>query len=131
MSSKTMLCDKNLINDINPFWSNPPGTWSDPYAYAKAGGNDSLSVEDTIEKSPICNWGVTAGDNTVSLCDPPFKFPKKKSCPMSRPLVPTQNFEDGLWSLDKEVKKMSMSLRPCTIILIVLVIIALIRFSRR
>ena len=131
MSSKTMLCDMNLINDINPFWANPPGAWSDPYPFAKAGGDDFLSVQDTIEKSPICDWGVSAGNNTVTLCEPPFNFPKKKSCPMSRPLEPMQLFEDGLWSLDKEFKKKSMPWKPFVILLILLVVGLLIRFSER
>ena len=126
-----MLCDMNLINDINPFWANPPGAWSDPYPFAKAGGDDFLSVQDTIEKSPICDWGVSAGNNTVTLCEPPFNFPKKKSCPMSRPLEPMQLFEDGLWSLDKEFKKKSMPWKPFVILLILLVVGLLIRFSER
>ena len=131
MSSKTMLSDKNLMNDINPFWANPPGTWSDPYPFAKADGDDFLSVQETIEKSPICDWGVTAGNNTVALCEPPFNFPKKVSCPMSRPLVPMQLFEDGLWSLDKEDKKKPMQWSPWVMILMLLVVGLLIRFSKR
>lgn len=116
---------------MNPFLDNMPGTWSDPYPFAKAGGEDFLSVQDTIEKSPICDWGVSAGNNTVALCEPPFNFPKKESCPMSRPLVPMQLFEDGLWSLDKEHKKKSMQLSPLVILLLLLLVGLLIRFSKR
>ena len=133
MSSKSMLCDRNLINDINPFWANPPGTWSDPYPYATPGPLEEPKPHKD-EPSPICGWGVTAGDNTVSVCKPPYNFPPKKSCPMSRPLVPMQLFENGLWSLDKEHPKHKDGwdhVPMCFVVLLLVVMLVLMHTAKR
>jgi hypothetical protein len=96
--SEYMLDDYNQINDINPFVVKDfslPGTWSDPYKFApqsKSEGLDSVAQWDVPYKSPACSM-VALGDKTVSFCNP-----GEPNCPMSRPLVPEQLYDPGMWN---------------------------------
>ena len=88
------------LNDrlkANPYWNNPPGAWSAPYKYAKPAPppKNNNSFPGDMEPSPICSWATTWGDNTVSVCNPPYKFAPKMSCPMSRPLEPQRRIDPG------------------------------------
>ena len=111
-----------VIDKINPFVFGKfsmPGTWSDPYPHAKQCNPPPEPVvyrkplpppvntgdQQIVEDSPICSWGATWGDNTVSLCNPPFNFPPKVSCPMSRKLVPERNIDPGMWVYNREEAK--------------------------
>lgn len=108
-----------VIDKINPFaWGKMslPGTWSDPYAHAKYPRPITEPVahlpsqlpqvltgdQQIVEESPICSWGATYGDNTVALCNPPFNFPPKKSCPMARPIYPERNIDPGMWVYNRK-----------------------------
>jgi hypothetical protein len=112
---------------MNPFLNNMPGTWSQPYNNAKPAPppqNGKSALSDP-EPSPICDWATTWGDNTVSLCKPPYTFAPKLSCPMSRLLVPERNIDPGMWyynRLDKEKD----SKKPSQFMTIILILIAII-----
>lgn len=109
--SKFMLNDSNAINDWNPFVVgdfNLPGTWSSPYKYSRTLDLPSKLDKDHIpEPSPICEFGVTSALGSFlrggTFCDPPYKKSPKVSCPMTRPLVPEQNYEPGMWTYQGEM----------------------------
>jgi|DEB0MinimDraft_6_1074348.scaffolds.fasta_scaffold00272_24 hypothetical protein len=98
--SEYMLDDYNQINDINPFVVKDfslPGTWSDPNCFAVYSNKeklDSVAQWDTPYESPGCSM-VALGDKTVSFCNKPQET---VSCPMSRPLVPEQLYDPGMWN---------------------------------
>jgi hypothetical protein len=139
--SKFMLNDSNAINDWNPFVVGDfelPGTWSDPYKYSRTLDLPSPADKDHIpEPSPICEFGVTSALGSFlrggTFCDPPYKKPSKVSCPMSRPLVPEQNTEPGMWvSLSTDSKLLSPNAgRISFTVILVFIIIALLVFRSR
>ena len=107
------LNDQLQIDQVNPLVPsrvNPiqvsefsmPGTWSETLPYAKyKKPTENLSappcaVESSCntKDSPICSYGITAGDNTIAMCRP-----TEPNCPMSRRLVPERNIIQGRWSL--------------------------------
>ena len=54
--------------------------------------------QDLLEReSIICETSVTAGDNTVSMCKPPYDFPPVLKCPLNRTLLPMQLRNPGNW----------------------------------
>ena len=135
--SEYMLDDYNQINDINPFVVKDfslPGTWSDPYKFAphketdqsKSEGLDSVAQWDTDYKSPSCSM-VALGDKTVSFCNP-----GEPNCPMSRPLVPEQLFDHGMWTYypKKQVKK-EHDINWLFIVAVALLALTLLLFVRR
>lgn len=140
--SKFMLSDSNAINDFNPFVMGDfslPGTWSDPYDYSRTLGLPSPSDKDHIpEPSPICEFGVTSAIGSFlrggSFCDTPYKKPPTVSCPMSRPLVPQQNTDPGMWvsslSTDDSFFGPNSS-RVSFIVILVFAIIALLALRSR
>ena len=132
--------DKNPQVDncikMNPFLDNMPGTWSSPYKADKpmAPPKDADKGLDDPEPSPICDWATTWGDNTVAVCNPPYKFAPKVSCPMSRPLEPQRNIDPGMWyynRLDKENNEKSEIKLFTNISLVLLAIIVLLNFLPR
>ena len=95
---------KNDCLKENPYWKDPPGAWSASYPYGKPAAppkNADKGLDDP-EPSPICEWATTWGDNTVSVCNPPYEFAPKVSCPMSRPLEPQRRIDPGMWVYNKE-----------------------------
>lgn len=90
--SNHMLSDSNTINDFNPFVMgdfNPPGAISNPHSFKHTKKVvDKHSLFDRHEESPICDFGITAGDNTIAICRP-----AKPNCPMNRLLLPERNFD--------------------------------------
>lgn len=100
-----------IFDKINPYVFGKfsmPGTWSDPYAYAKAPAakpNSDVSspppcaVEASCDtsKSPICDVAIAAGDGTVGMCRP-----TEPNCPMSRPWVPERNIDPGMWHYQQQ-----------------------------
>ena len=80
--SASMLNDTLHINNINPFWSEPPGSWTQPYNYTP-------TVKNVIEREPE--------DLTVGGGDPRGVEYK---CKLNRPLYPRRNIDGGLWTLE-------------------------------
>ena len=126
-----MLDDYNQINDINPFVIKDfslPGTWSDPYKFAPH--KEVVEEEaqwDVPYKSPSCSM-VALGDKTVSFCNP-----GEPNCPMSRPLVPEQLFDPGMWNYypKKKVVKKEEGINWVLIALVVFFALILLSFLRR
>ena len=130
--SEYMLDDYNQINDINPFVVKDfslPGTWSDPYEFAPH--KEVIEEEaqwDTPYKSPACSM-VALGDKTVSFCNP-----GEPNCPMSRPLVPEQLFDPGMWNYypkKKKDEKKDWDMNWVMISLVVFFVLILLSFLRR
>ena len=93
--------DSIIINDINPFVigtdaMNLPGAWSDAQSFSYYDESDKESEPMSVEKSmsSICEVARTAGNDTITLCDP--KPPP--NCPMSRMLIPGRTIEPGMWN---------------------------------
>ncbi len=85
-----MLSDSDLIDQVNPFLNNMPGTWSDPYypaPYMRMEDQD----EDKEDVSPACEIAMTAGDRQIDWCKP-----GTPNCPMSRELEPTQRADPDI-----------------------------------
>lgn len=94
--SKYMIDNMLHLNNINPF-ANPdvvmPGSWNQPYEYSIT---KEPSVSNTIHKettSPLCDYGITAGDKTISVCYPPTP-----NCPMQRFQEPRRLYDPGMWA---------------------------------
>lgn len=101
--SRHMLSDTNTINDFNPYVM---ADFSLPGASRKPQEFDTfpLPVHEKKfpddEKSPMCEYGITAGDRTTDMCRP-----TKPNCPLSRPLLPGRNIDRGFTMLFKNVEK--------------------------
>jgi len=76
-----------------------PGARSAPFDFGnftgdlgEEGGPPPCAIEPSCDtaQSPICRYGISAGDNTIAMCDP-----TKPNCPMSRRLVPERNIDFG------------------------------------
>jgi hypothetical protein len=124
-SSDAISCRK-----VNPFLNNMPGAWSAPYRYAKPTPTPAPPPTPLNEESPICKWGATWGDNTVSVCKPPFKFDPVLSCPMSRPLVPERRIDPGMWFYNNIGRKYKENKQGffLNVIVILLIIILILQF---
>ena len=93
--------DALQINDINPFVvgtdaMNLPGAWSDAQQFSYYDEDtDKESIPVSVEKnmSSICDVARTAGNNTISMCEP-----STKNCPMSRGLIPGRTIDPGMWN---------------------------------
>jgi hypothetical protein len=122
--------DIEPLQKINPYLDNMPGTWSAPYKNEKP----SMNAKDTSKKwnddnkepSPICEWSSTWGDNTVSVCNPPFDFAPKFVCPMSRPLEPQRNIDPDLWFVNKEKYKYKYSSNKYLYLKVFLILLTII-----
>tara|TARA_R110002072_G_scaffold157128_3_gene307626 strand:+ start:5701 stop:6072 length:372 start_codon:yes stop_codon:yes gene_type:complete len=116
-----------MNREINRFWDNPPGTKNAAYPFDLPIKKNAEEV--IVEEDPaICGWGVTAGDNTVTLCKPPYKFPKEYRCPLNRPLEPTRLVDPDLWVYKMVENKNSASLTGFSTVQISLIIIILFMF---
>jgi len=129
MNSMSMLNDENALNNINPFVTGGPGGWRKPYGFAPGvpdkdqvmcnsygcslpDSQNNLEEQRYFEKdvghspwepvdtsSPLCEWGITAKSNG-NIDAPSCRSPKNpESCPLSRPLEPTQEFIPDLYTL--------------------------------
>ena len=89
-----MLDDDNSRNVINPFVIkdiNLPGTWSKPYPIDVNTNIKDMPIMDDNSRPAICDVAMTAGDNTISVCDP-----KPPNCPMQRMLEPRRFYDCDL-----------------------------------
>ena len=82
-----LIDDANLIDQVNPFLPEMPGTWSKPYGFSDASGTDKDEPAqwELSDESPACADSLTGSDNQMQWCDP-----GKPNCPMRRALEPTQ-----------------------------------------
>ena len=142
MNRPSEFADSALIDNINPLvWVkefNLPGTWSDPYPYAEYVPEQTqvnsvpCAVEPSCDtaKSPICDFGVSAGDGTIGMC-----MPTPPNCPMSRRLVPMRNIDPGMWVYNKEDRKSktksSSDNLSGILILVILIILIMYRSSAK
>jgi hypothetical protein len=126
---KSPGCLNNRLK-ANPFINNMPGTWSAPYSYSKPSPPPQNGNLYDTEPSPICNWATTWGDNTVSLCRPPYKYPQEVSCPMSRPLEPQRRIDPGMWNYYNRAKQFARVNKNgiINIIVILLIIVLVLQF---
>jgi len=118
--------DAIAIDKINPgvFGEfSMPGTWSDPYPFTvQSNPKPEPPVHTTTAfSSPMCDWGITYGDNTATLCIPP-----EKTCPLDRGLIPERNIEPGLWSLPSSLSTGKKQLLKPYIFLLFLILITTI-----
>lgn len=103
--SKFMINDEALINDINPFVEfdfSLPGAWSKPPQYGVLSRQTPDKETDSDPKSPICNFGITAGDRTVDMCRRP-----PEDCPLNRMWEPQR-----LWDPEFYVPPVTESATP-------------------
>jgi hypothetical protein len=86
------MSDSDLIDQVNPFLTNMPGSWSQPYyfeGYMKM--PDSDKEDECPSPSPACEMATTAGDKQIDWCKP-----GEPNCPMSRELEPTQKVDPDI-----------------------------------
>ena len=107
--SGIMINDNLHMNNINPFWNEPPGAWSRPYKYTP-------TVQNTMEQEPeLLNGGDPRG--------------VEYRCKLDRPLYPKRNIDNGFWSMCKKtaenVKNGSVE-TPVFPVMIALIIMLLI-----
>jgi len=81
--SELMLDDERKMDQVNPFATDGPGAWSNPYPYSPAEPVviKENSMWDSADVSPMCLSGISAG----GICDNP-----PANCPISRALEPTR-----------------------------------------
>ena len=128
--SKDMLDDTNTINDFNPYVMGDfslPGASRQPHAFdsypkAPVDMNPTFPVD---EESPLCSYGITAGDNTIDMCRP-----VAPNCPLSRTLLPGRNIDRGFTVEKKQVEKRKGLLDVNMIVIIVLMILILLLATR-
>jgi hypothetical protein len=105
--SKHMLSDSNTINDFNPYVMGVfslPGASRKPHEFEKFPMPvQEETFPDDMETSPICDYGITAGDNTIDMCRPPTGA--GTTCSLSRPLLPERNIDRGFVDSVNRVKK--------------------------
>ena len=126
--SRHMLSDSNTINDFNPFVM---GDFSLPGASRKPQEFDKFPLPVQEEKfpvdknSPICDYGITAGDKTIDMCRP-----GKPNCPLSRPLLPGRNIDRGFTDFANKIycgventgKQCGLSITMMIVIFLILLI---------
>ena len=135
-SPDTISCRK-----LNPYLDNMPGATSAPYEYSKPepppkNGEPSLYNQ---EPSPSCEWTTTMGDNTISLCKPPYEYNKELECPMSRPLEPQRRIDPGMTTYGKQLSLPSITKKfsskdaqtLISIIGVLIVILAILEILRK
>jgi len=127
-----MLSDSNTINDFNPY---VVGDFSLPGASRKPQAFDTHPLPKQEKKpiadenSPICEYGITAGDRTIDMCRPPVP-----NCSLSRPLVPGRNIDRGFTTMfvkqvndaKKSVERVVTREFPIVFIIFLILLIAIL-----
>ena len=129
--SHYMLSDANTINDYNPFVMGvfaPPGATSNPHDYSRTDKEvERASLFEMDGESPACDFGITMGDDTISVCRP-----SKPNCPMERNLLPDYNFDYDILPEKPKVRGMyKIAEQPTLIFLTLTVVVMLIALARR
>jgi hypothetical protein len=98
--SAYMLSDENTIDDVNPYVMydfSLPGTLrktSDFSDFSEPVKEDTI-LQDEI--SPICEYGVTAGDKTANLCKG-----GSRGVPLDKTIHPKRNIDLGYTGIKNE-----------------------------
>lgn len=113
-----------------------PGARSAPFDFdqfsgilGEEGGSPPCAIEPSCDtsKSPICKYGISAGDHTIDMCDP-----QTPNCPMTREWVPERNIDAGRWTLvdenENENEKKLVVTKNNNNILVYLVLLAIIAY---
>ena len=162
VGSAIMLDNANALNTINPFASYGPGTSNKLYGFARGvpdkdqvkcddygcsllgsklsnqsyiEKNVSKSPWEPFESNPLCGWGINA--HTNGSLNAPSCLPKKNpvSCPMGRPLEPTQEFIPDLYTLvpykDPVPKELRSGDDLTPVFIIAAVVLLALFFARR
>jgi hypothetical protein len=143
-----MLDNVNALNTINPFAAYGPGTSNKPYGFAPGVPNkDQVKCDgygcslpgsklswEPFEVSPLCEWGIHA--HTNGSLNAPSCLPRKNpvSCPMGRPLEPTQEFIPDLYTLVPYKDPVPKELQPdndITPVIFVVAAVLLVLFLAR
>lgn len=123
--SRHMLSDSNTMNDFNPYVMGDfslPGASRKPHAFEMhtAPAQEKVFPEDRT--SPLCDYGITAGDNTIDMCRP-----VAPNCSLSRPLVPGRNIDRGFTVPEKSRKVRKVPEMLVLLLLIVLILLIAVR----
>ena len=87
-----IIDDANLIDQVNPFLVEPPGTWSRPYDFGlEDPDKETPAMWETSDESPACETSATGSDNQTQWC-----HPGAPNCPMRRALEPTQRADPDI-----------------------------------
>lgn len=124
--SKDMLSDSNTINDFNPYVMGDfslPGASRKPQEFDRHPLPRQESDPFIDEKSPICDYGITAGSKTINMCRP-----TKPNCSLSRPFIPGRNIDRGFTNMKRNIEKVAEKVaeKACNLNLPMLVVIFLI-----
>ncbi len=79
-----MLDDENKMNHLNPFVTNGPGAWSNPYPLGAPSAPTPASAF-VGGPSPLCLSNITAGADEC--------FDSPSVCPMKRSVEPERNID--------------------------------------
>lgn len=106
--SSFMLDDKNTINDINPYVTRDfslPGSLRKSSDFADFVDEYGRQEKDSFggNTSPICDYGIAAGDRTGDLC-----MGGCKGVPKDKILHPKRNIDKGETALPKKLKVSQM-----------------------
>ena len=84
-----IIDDASLIDQVNPFLVEPPGTWSRPYDFGlEDSDKETPAMWETSDESPACETSTSGSDNQAQWC-----HPGAPNCPMRRALEPTQRVD--------------------------------------
>ena len=88
-----IINDANLIDQVNPFLIEAPGTWSRPYEFSDKDDVPPMEIAqwDSEERSAGCQASTSGSDNQVAWCNP-----GEPNCPMQRMLEPTQRVDPDI-----------------------------------
>lgn len=129
--SRYMLSDNNTMNDYNPYVMGeftPPGATSNPYTHSRTDKeHEKPSLFEMDEVSPACDFGITMGENTISVCRP-----TPPNCPMKRTLIPEYSFDYDIIPEKPRMKSSNVFVEhPRFIFLTITIVVMLISLARR
>lgn len=131
--SKYMLCDRDTINDINPFVSRDfslPGGVRQLTEFAdRSLVKEKPGMEIQEEKSPYCAYGLTSGWKTNEMCRP-----QGNMCVDERPFIPQLNIDRG-FTVDRPPsprvverrRRYHTVVRVFLLLIVLLIVLALVR----
>jgi len=87
-----IIDDANLIDQVNPFLVQPPGTWSKPYEFSRdETDKEPQAMWEASEPSAACESSATGSDNQTQWC-----HQAEPNCPMRRALEPMQRVDPDI-----------------------------------